>query len=43
VLAATLIRLAFGNETTASFVDPSSSDAECAALGGASDLGKGAM
>jgi len=41
--AATLVRLGFNNETKASFIAPSSSDAQCPALNGAVDLGKGAM
>jgi len=42
-LAATLVRLGYDNETTASFITPSSTDAQCPALNGAVDLGKGAM
>lgn len=41
--AKTLVRLAYGNETSASFVAPAMSDALCHALNGAVDLGKGAM
>lgn len=41
--ASTLVRLGFNNETSASFVAPSTSDVECPALHGAVDLGKGAM
>lgn len=41
--AATLVRLGYNNETTASFVAPSTSDSQCPALNGAVNLGKGAM
>lgn len=41
--ASTLVRLGFNNETSASFVAPSTTDAKCSALNGAVDFGKGAM
>lgn len=41
--AATLVRLGYNSQTSASFVAPSTSDAQCPALNGAVDLGKGAM
>ncbi|KAE9367006.1 cholinesterase [Stipitochalara longipes BDJ] len=41
--ASTLVRLGYNGQTSASFVAPSTSDAQCPSLHGAVDLGKGAM
>ncbi|CZR68503.1 related to triacylglycerol lipase V precursor [Phialocephala subalpina] len=41
--ASTLVRLGYNDEVEPKFVPPSTSDAQCPVLGGAVDLGKGAM
>lgn len=38
-----LVRLGYGNETSASFVAPGTTDAQCPVLNRAVDFGKGAM